>query len=105
MNKFTGYRCSLCGKEFDASYSGYVCDADQGNLNVILNYDQIRNSIDPKQIFQSAEPSLWRYTPLLPVQDPGFFGTPLHSAGWTPVYYEPQLAAKISNRNHWIKDE
>jgi len=105
MNKFTGYRCSLCGKEFDASYSGYVCDADQGNLNVILNYDQIRNSIDPKQIFQSAEPSLWRYTPLLPVQDPGFFGTPLHSAGWTPVYYEPQLAAKIGIRNLWIKDE
>jgi hypothetical protein len=45
MNNFLGYQCSLCGKTFDASYQGYVCDADAGNLDVILDYQRIRASV------------------------------------------------------------
>jgi threonine synthase len=54
--------------------------------------------------FNPPKPSLWRYTPLLAVQDPDF--SELRSfCGWTPVYYEPQLAAKIGIRNLWIKEK
>lgn len=105
MNKFTGYQCSLCGKTFDADYKGYVCDADGGNLNVILDYRKIRSTIVPEDIFKSKETSLWRYLPLLPVDDPGFRQTAIHTAGWTPVYQINHLAQKIGVKNLWVKDE
>ncbi len=105
MGKFSGYRCSICGKEYDHSYSGYVCTADGGNLNVVLDYDAIRKAYKPQDIFASQESSLWRYEPLLPVNDPGFEGTPLHSAGWTPVYRLDKLAEKVGVNSLWVKDE
>ncbi|GAP39980.1 threonine synthase [Flexilinea flocculi] len=105
MNNFLGYQCSLCGKTFDASYQGYVCDADAGNLDVILDYQRIRASVQPEDLFASREPSLWRYLPLLPVNDPGYQQTALHTAGWTPVYHAPSIAQQIGIRNLWIKDE
>ncbi len=105
MKKFAGYQCSLCGKTFDPSYQGYVCDADGGNLNVILDYERIRKEFTPESLFKSREPSLWRYEPLLPVEDPGFQNTALHTAGWTPVFNTPRLAEKYGLRSLRIKDE
>ena len=96
MSKFLGYRCSLCGKEYPASFTGYTCPEDQGNLTVRLDIEKIRATVKPETIFASAERSLWRYEPLLPVQDPGFQDTPLHSAGWTPVYRFAELEKKPS---------
>jgi threonine synthase len=52
-----------------------------------------------------GEPSLWRYLPLLPVSDPGGAGTPIHFAGWTPLYSPPRLAQNLGLRALWIKDE
>ena len=105
MSKFVGYQCSLCGKEYDSSYSGYVCEKDGGNLNVIPDYDSIRKTVKPQDIFDSKEASLWRYEPLLPVSDPGFAGTALHTAGWTPVYHLDTLAKQVGVKNLWVKDE
>jgi threonine synthase len=56
-------------------------------------------------IFCQDEPSLWRYLPLLPIQDPGGQGTPLHAAGGTPVFKPPRLAAELGMDKLWIKDE
>lgn len=105
MEKFLGYRCSLCGKTFEPAYSGYVCDADGGNLDVLPNVAAIRAAWTPEQIFAAKDPSLWRYLPLLPVPDPGLEHTALRSAGWTPVYHLTALAQEIGVRNLWVKDE
>ncbi len=105
MGNFTGYQCSVCGKTLNSDYKGYVCPECGGNLNVILDYEQIKNTVKPEDIFASSEKSLWRYLPLLPVSDPGFEGTALHSAGFTPVYKSEPLAQKSSVKNLWIKDE
>lgn len=105
MEKFIGYQCSICGKEFDANYSGYTCDCCSGNLNVVLDYDGIRKFVKPEDIFSSSEKSLWRYLPLLPVEDPGFEGTALHSAGLTPVFKIDSVAKEKGVANFWIKDE
>ena len=105
MGSFVGYQCSVCGKTFSADYKGYTCDACGGNLNVILDYNTIKKNVTPADIFSSKEKSLWRYLPLLPVQDPGFEGTALHSAGFTPVYKSDQLAQKTGVGRLWIKDE
>jgi threonine synthase len=103
--KFIGYRCSLCGKEYGAEEKIYICPLDQGNLDVILDYDNIKGKIKRREILTSNESSLWRYLPILPVEDPGGKGTPIHAAGFTPLFSPPELIKKYSLKNLWIKDE
>jgi threonine synthase len=105
MSNFIGYRCSLCGTEYSPNEITYTCPKDSGNLDVILDYPQIIQNFELQNIFESRQSSLWRYLPLLPVEDPGGNETPLRSAGWTPVYNVDPLTDKLEIRNLWIKDE
>ncbi len=103
--KFVGYRCSLCGREFAPGEVTYTCPVDGGNLDVVLDYDSLRQELRPEDIFAAGETSLWRYLPLLPVADPGGLGTTLRAAGGTPVFAPGRLADKLGLRNLWIKDD
>jgi threonine synthase len=105
MKKFVGYHCSLCGQEYGPDEVQYTCPKDGGNLDVVLDYQALRATSSPVSIFTSKEPSLWRYLPLLPVDDPGGLGTPLRAAGATPVFAPPRLAAELGLKSLWIKDE
>lgn len=105
MEKFVGYRCSLCGHEYGPQEVTYTCPADGGNLDVVLDYAGLRSQLDPAQFDGTGEGSLWRYLPLLPVSDPGGAGTPLHAAGWTPVFAPPRLRQALGMEQMWIKDE
>ncbi|MGH2523721.1 MAG: threonine synthase, partial [Anaerolineales bacterium] len=107
MNNVLGYKCSLCGQEYGADEIEYVCPkhGDMGNLDVVLDYAAINRAASPASIAESRDFSLWRYLPLLPVADPGFTGTPLRSAGWTPLYRADRLAAALGLRNLFIKDD
>jgi threonine synthase len=103
--KFAGYKCSLCGKEYGPTEVTYTCPVDGGNLDVILDYAAIRRESSPHQIQSNPESSLWRYLPLLPVNDPAGQGTPLRSTGGTPVYESAGLAGELGVNRLWIKDE
>jgi threonine synthase len=105
MSNFSGYRCSLCGTEYLPGEVTYTCPKDGGNLDVVLDLDAIRQKFQPEDLTSRAEASLWRYLPLLPVSDPGGEGTPLRSAGWTPIYRLNRLAAELGMENLWLKDE
>jgi threonine synthase len=105
MDKYSGYRCSLCGKEYLPGQVTYLCPIDGGNLDVVLNYESIRGKFQPEDILSRSDASLWRYLPLLPVQDPGGEATPLRVAGWTPVFSLPRLAKKLGLHQLWLKDE
>ncbi len=107
MTHFLGYRCSLCGAEYAPDQVEYVCPkhGDSGNLDVLLDLDAIRRATSPAAISASSEGSLWRYLPLLPVGDPGFPGTPLRGAGWTPLYRAERLGAALGLANVWVKDD
>ncbi len=105
MSKFTGYRCSLCKTEYLPGQVNYTCPRDGGNLDVVLDYDGIREKYEPEDITSRADTSLWRYAPLLPVPEVEGDGTPLHAAGWTPVFKMPVLAEKLGLQNLWLKDE
>ncbi len=74
-------------------------------MDVLLDYDSIRQKFQPEDLTCRAEDSLWRYLPLLPVPDPGGAGTPIRSAGWTPVYSLPRLAQGLGLKHLWLKDE
>ncbi len=85
MEKFIGYRCSLCAKEYLPGQVTYTC-ACGGNLDVALDLESIRKKYQPDDLFTRAAASLWRYLPLLPVSlPPGAEHTPLSLAGGTPV--------------------
>ncbi len=105
MNKFTGYRCSLCGSEYLPGQVTYTCPKDGGNLDVIPDYGYIKKKFHPEDITSRTEASLWRYLPLLTVNEPAGGSTPLHAAGWTPVFALPRLADKLGLRHLWLKDE
>src|SRR5512138_3450882 len=105
MQKFVGYRCSLCGEQYSPSDVTYTCPKDGGNLDVVLDYEAIKSKYKPDDILSRSDPSLWRFLPLLPVQEPPGAGPPLHVAGGTPVYRLTRLAAKLGLQSLCLKDE
>jgi len=105
MNSFVGYRCSLCGHEFRPDEVTYTCPHDGGNLDVVLDYEHIKQHYEIDDITSRSDFSLWRYLPLLPVEDPGGEGTPLRSAGWTPIYTLPEIKHQYGLKDFWLKDE
>jgi threonine synthase len=105
MNTFNGYRCSICGSEYLPGQVTYTCPTDGGNLDVVLDYEIIKKKFQPEDITSRTEQSLWKYLPLLPVNEPAGNSTPLHAAGWTPVFALPRLAEKLHLKHLWLKDE
>jgi threonine synthase len=105
MKNFTGYKCSLCGTEYMPGQVTYTCPKDGGNLDVVLDYELIKRKFHYEDITSRTESSLWRYLPLLPVDEPAGDSTPLHAAGWTPVFALPRLAEKLNLKHLWLKDE
>jgi len=105
MDKAVGYQCSVCQTRYTLDEVTYTCPKDGGVLDVVQNAAEIQAHSSPEEIFRSKDFSMWRYLPLLPVNDPGHHGTPLRSVGWTPVYKPPQLAAELGMKDLWLKDE
>jgi threonine synthase len=105
MKNFTGYKCSLCGTDYLPGQVTYTCPKDGGNLDIVLDYENIKRKFQPEDITSRTEPSLWRYLPLLPVNEPAGDSTPLHASGWTPVFALPRLAEKLHLKHLWLKDE
>ena len=105
MDKFIGYKCSLCETEYLPRQVTYTCPLDGGNLDIVLDYDGIKKKYQPADITTRTDGSLWRYLPLLPVYDPNSDETPIRSVGWTPVYRLQQNAEQLGLNNLWLKDE
>ena len=105
MNTSFSYQCSVCGKKYAPDEITYTCYHDGGNLNVLLDYDSIREKYHPEDITCRTENSVWRYLPLLPVSAPEGENTPLYAVGWTPTFELPTLAKKLGLNNLWLKDE
>lgn len=105
MSKFSNYRCSLCGTEYLPGQVTYTCSKDGGNLDVVLDYEALKKKYQPGDITSRLDFSLWRYEPILPVSVPKGDVTPLHLAGWTPVYKLDRLAQQLGLKNLWLKDE
>jgi threonine synthase len=105
MTQYIGYKCSICGKEYLPASILYTCTSCGGNLDVVLDYKAIQAKYQIEDITSRTDYSLWRYLPLLPVEDPGGETTTLRFAGWTPLYTPPALANKLGLEHMWIKDE
>jgi len=104
MGSFSGYQCSRCGKEYKPGEVTYTCPDDNGILDVLLDYQDLKKK-SIEELILKDEKSLWRYFPLIPVENLIGEGTILRSAGWTPIYSPPQIKENLGLNQLWIKDE
>ena len=98
-------RCLICGKEYAPDQVRYVCPdhGHEGILDVVYDYERIAQHISPQSLAANADPTIWRYKPLLPV--PADAPTPPLTVGGTPLYAAPRLAARLGLTHVWVKDD
>jgi len=111
MDHILELECTMCGEEYAVDQVEYVCPhhGDDGILDVVYDYDLIAQRFNPDLLSSDPTRSIWRYLPLLPVNPETtqqlIAGTALASVGWTPLYPAPRLAADLSLKHLWVKDD
>ncbi|MBU4560947.1 pyridoxal-phosphate dependent enzyme, partial [bacterium] len=98
MRKIKGLKCLRCGREYGQEEVNYNCSACSENLDIVYNYEEIRKTFTKESLSQNKEYSIWRYEPLLPIQD--LSKIPPLQIGWTPLY-----EAKNLGKNLFLKDD
>ncbi len=100
------FQCILCGAEYDPDSVRYVCPrhGDDGILDTILDFREIRKICSPRSVSASRDFSIWRYAPLLPLDNPESSAPPLQ-VGWTPLYKSTTLGAHLGLKNLYFKDD
>jgi threonine synthase len=98
-------QCLICCRTYQPDEIDYICPehGSEGIVDVIYDYDVIKQNFTRKQLKGSSEQTIWRYKPLLPVA-PESLVPPL-AVGWTPLYVVPRLAAELGLRYLWVKDD
>jgi threonine synthase len=100
------FKCTLCGAEYEHNAVRYVCPkhGDDGILDTILDYGKIAKQTGPRDISDSRDFSIWRYAPLLPLDDVRASAPSLH-VGWTPLYRSMTVGAQLGLDNLHFKDD
>ena len=87
----TGLGCVRCGKSAPVTDDRYVCPACGGNLLVEYDLDKIKLGWKREDLERSADRTIWRYLPILPVAG-RLEGPPV---GWTPLVGAPRLSQAL----------
>jgi threonine synthase len=93
--------CVRCGHASPIADGVYVCPSCGGNHLVDYDWDGVRASWRRDDLERSADRTIWRYLPLLPVAE-RLEGPPV---GWTPLVPAPKLAGSLGLRELQIKDD
>ena len=98
--------CTICGERYAPDQVRYVCPkhGDEGILDIILDYKKIEATTNPRAISQSRDYTIWRYSKLLPLDEPSASAPPLQ-VGWTPLYHSTHLGAELGLPNLYVKDD
>ncbi len=98
-------QCVICGKTYQPDEVDYVCPEHgaEGILDVVYDYDVIRQNISRKTLAANPDSTIWRYKPLLPVRPDS--PVPPLTVGGTPLYEAPRLAAALGLKHVWVKDD
>src|SRR5881396_85764 len=104
MEKNAGFmkalKCRECGREYPLAAT-HVCEFDFGPLEVVYDYDRIRQSLSRSSI-QSRPQTMWRYRELLPVAGEPTVG---FEVGFTPLIRADRLARVLGVREVWVKND
>lgn len=93
-------KCRECGREYPLTAS-HVCEFDFGPLEVVYDYDQIKQTLHRAAI-EARPRSMWRYRELLPIGGEPTVGT---QVGYTPLVKADRLARRLGVRELWIKND
>ncbi len=99
MARVKGLRCRECGRDYPVEPI-HVCEFCFGPLEVVYDYEEIKKSLS-REVIESRPKSLWRYSELLPVENP----TVGLSAGFTPLRHAENLGRELGLKNLYIKDD
>lgn len=111
MDHVLGLKCTICGEEYQPGDVEYICPkhGDDGILDVLYDYELVRQRFASTTRLSDNPLSVWRYLPLLPVEPEAarhlVEGTVLASVGGTPLYPAPRLADLLGLEHLWIKDD
>ncbi|MFH1314513.1 MAG: pyridoxal-phosphate dependent enzyme, partial [Candidatus Eisenbacteria bacterium] len=103
MGKVTRLICMKCGKSY-GSCDHLVCPdcGLDGIFEVEYDYDEMRKSLEANPLRSRTEPSLFRYTDMLPLSQAA---SGLLKAGWTPLYTFPRLNQAVGHECIYLKDD
>ena len=104
METHEGYmkalKCRECAREYPLTAT-HVCEFDFGPLEVVYDYDRIKESLTREAIVSRGK-NMWRYRELLPVQNDPTVGL---QVGFTPLIKADRLAQRLGIRELWIKND
>ena len=105
MDHVLHLRSLLSGRTFRPDEIDYVDPefGPDGIVDVVYDYDLIKQNISRESLRDNRDASIWRYKPLLPVRPDA--PVPPLQIGWTPLYPAPRLAALLGLREVWVKDD
>jgi threonine synthase len=101
MNFLTHLECALCGEPYAPDRLQTLCPDCARPLVARYNLDRAREQ--DRETLITSEPTMWRYRPLLPVQD----STAAVSLGegWTPLVHARRLGEALGMPHLFVKDE
>lgn len=106
MSNVQNLECINCGRSYSYGSVEYYCPAcgyGEGILDVKYDYAAAGREINPLSMPERPERSMWRYLPLLPVENPACIQ---HlQVGWTPLYEAPRMACELGVAACYVKDE
>jgi threonine synthase len=100
MNYISGLKCRECFREYPISPI-HVCEFCFGPLEVVYNYDKIKENLTQKKIKERPK-SMWRYQELLPLDHNPTIGT---GVGFTPLIRSNGLAKALGVKELYLKND
>src|SRR3989338_10632896 len=100
MSYMKTLKCRECGREYPKE-ALYVCEYCFGSLEVVYNYEKIKEILTRKEI-ESRPENLWRYKGLLPIEGKPTDGL---NSGFTPLVEAKNLARALGVKELYIKDD
>ncbi len=100
MSYLKGLKCRECGKEYPKE-ALHVCELCFGPLEVIYEYDRIREVLTRSAI-EKRPPTMWRYKELLPLENAPSVGS---EVGFTPLVRAGNLEKALGVRELYIKND
>jgi threonine synthase len=100
MSYVNGLKCRECGRKYQKEPI-HVCEFCFGPLEVIYDYDGIKNVLT-KKVIEGRAKNMWRYRELLPIDGEPRVG---RDVGFTPLVRAKNLGTALGVDNLYLKND
>ncbi len=110
VHLYTGFKCTLCQRVYDIKADHVDSEfltcpqcGEKGILDIIYDYEEIKNYLTKDYLKENKDLSIWRYIHLLPVKK--IPKLPMLDVGHTPLYKSERLKKALGIKELYIKDD